>query len=80
VNVTIDGITPDKMHLKLADIGNGGTNLPLAKAAEGNDVKIRRWMRRRRRSILVRGEVCDHAVVKARMTHGRFANVGHPVT
>ena len=40
VNVTIDGITPDKMHLKLADIGNGGTNLPLAKAAEGNDVKI----------------------------------------
>jgi polygalacturonase len=40
VNVTIDGITPDRMHLKLADIGNGGTNLPLAKAAEGNDVKI----------------------------------------
>jgi polygalacturonase len=40
VNVTFDGMTPDKMHLKLADIGNGGTNLPLAKAAEGNDVKI----------------------------------------
>ena len=40
VNVTIKGITPDKMHLKLADIGNGGTNLPLDKAAEGNDVKV----------------------------------------
>lgn len=40
VNVTIDGIAPEMMHLKLADIGNGGTNLPLAKAAEGNDVKI----------------------------------------
>ena len=40
INVTIKGITLDKMHLKLADIGNGGTNLPLEKAAEGNDVKI----------------------------------------
>jgi polygalacturonase len=40
INVTIKGITLDKMHLKLADIGNGGTNLPLDKAAEGNDVKI----------------------------------------
>ncbi|HXE06415.1 MAG TPA: hypothetical protein VN612_00880, partial [Acidobacteriaceae bacterium] len=39
-NVNIDGITPDKLHLKLADIGDGGTNLPLAKAAEGNDVKV----------------------------------------
>ena len=39
-NVTIKGITPDKMHLKLADITNGGTNLPLEKAAEGNDVRI----------------------------------------
>ncbi len=39
-DVTIDGITPDKLHLKLTDIGNGGTNLPLEKAAEGNDVKI----------------------------------------
>jgi polygalacturonase len=39
-NVTIKGITPDKMHLKLADITNGGTNLPLEKAAEGNDVKV----------------------------------------
>jgi len=28
------------MHLKLADIANGGTNLPLEKAAAGNDVKI----------------------------------------
>jgi hypothetical protein len=33
-------MTVDKMHLKLADIGNGGTNLPLEKAAEGNDVKV----------------------------------------
>ena len=40
INVNIDGITADKLHLKLADIGNGGTNLPLAKAAEGNDVKV----------------------------------------
>ena len=40
VNLTIKGITLDKMHLKLADIGNGGTNLPLEKAAEGNDVKV----------------------------------------
>ena len=39
-NVTIDGITPDKLHLKLADIGDAGTNLPLEKAADGNDVKI----------------------------------------
>ena len=39
-NVTIKGITPDKMHLKLADINNGGTNLPLAKGSEGNDVKV----------------------------------------
>ena len=40
VDVTIKGITLDKMHLKLADIGNGGTNLPLDKAAEGNSVKV----------------------------------------
>jgi polygalacturonase len=40
VNLTIKGITLYKMHLKLADIGNGGTNLPLEKAAEGNDVKV----------------------------------------
>lgn len=39
-NVTIKGITLDKMHLKLADINNGGTNLPLEKAAAGNDVKV----------------------------------------
>lgn len=39
-NVTIKGITLDKMHLRLADITNGGTNLPLEKAAEGNDVKV----------------------------------------
>jgi polygalacturonase len=40
VNVTFGGMTLDKMHLKLADISNGGTNLPLEKAAEGNDVKV----------------------------------------
>jgi len=40
INVNFKGMTPDKMHLKLADIGNGGTNLPLEKAAEGNDVKV----------------------------------------
>jgi polygalacturonase len=40
IDVTIKGITLDKMHLKLADIGNGGTNLPLDQAAAGNDVKI----------------------------------------
>jgi polygalacturonase len=40
INVNIKGITPDKLHLKLADITNGGTNLPLGKAAEGNDVKV----------------------------------------
>ena len=48
MDVTIKGITPDKMHLKLADIDNGGTNLPLEKAAEGNDVKVTRWMVRGR--------------------------------
>jgi polygalacturonase len=40
VNVTIQGITLDRMHLKLADIRDDGTNLPLARAAEGNDVKV----------------------------------------
>jgi polygalacturonase len=40
IDVTIKGIAADKVHLKLADINNGGTNLPLAKAAEGNDVKV----------------------------------------
>ncbi len=40
INVTFSGMTLDKMHLKLADISNGGTNLPLEKAAEGNDVKV----------------------------------------
>ncbi len=39
-NVVIKGITLDKMHLKLADIGEYGTNLPLDEAAEGNDVKV----------------------------------------
>jgi polygalacturonase len=39
-DVTIKGITLDKMHLKFADIADGGTNLPLAKAAEGNNVVV----------------------------------------
>ena len=40
INVNVKAITLDKMHLKLVDISNGGTNLPLEKAAEGNDVKV----------------------------------------
>ncbi len=39
-DVTIREITLDKMHLKFADIADGGTNLPLAKAAEGNNVVV----------------------------------------
>ncbi len=39
-NVNIEGETPDKMHLRLADITASATNLPLEKAAEGNDVKV----------------------------------------
>jgi polygalacturonase len=39
-NVTIKGITADKVHLKFADIGDGGTNIPLAEAGAGNEVKV----------------------------------------
>jgi len=39
-DVTIKGITLDKMHLKFADISDDKTSLPLEKAAEGNHVKV----------------------------------------
>jgi polygalacturonase len=39
-DVNIAGITADKVHLKFADIDDGGTNIPLAKAAEGNQVAV----------------------------------------
>ncbi|HEX9200523.1 MAG TPA: glycosyl hydrolase family 28 protein [Acidobacteriaceae bacterium] len=39
-NVTIKGITPDKVHVKLADIVENGTDLPLEKAVTDNDVKV----------------------------------------
>ena len=69
VNVTIDGITLDKMHLKLADITNGGTNLPLEKAAEGNDVKIDAGWEAPDEGLLVRGKVFADAV--------KFEEKGH---
>jgi polygalacturonase len=40
VDVTIQGITADKVHLKFADIGDGGTNIPVAEAGAGNEVKV----------------------------------------
>jgi polygalacturonase len=40
IDVVIRGITLDKMHLKLADIGEYFTNFPLERAAAGNSVKI----------------------------------------
>jgi len=40
VDVTIQGITADKVHLKLADIGDGGTNIPLVEAGAGKEVKV----------------------------------------
>jgi polygalacturonase len=39
-NVNIANETADKIHLRLADIEASATNIPLEKAAEGNDVKI----------------------------------------
>ena len=39
-DVTIQGIAADKVHLKLADVGNGGTNIPLMEAGAGNEVKV----------------------------------------
>lgn len=40
VDVTINRITTDKVHLKFADIGYGGTNIPLKQAGAGNEVKL----------------------------------------
>ncbi len=40
MNVTIDGIPVDKVHLRFADIGDGGTNIPLAEAGKGKEVKV----------------------------------------
>jgi polygalacturonase len=40
IDVVIRGITLDKMHLKLADIGEYFTNFPLERAAAGNSVKV----------------------------------------
>jgi polygalacturonase len=39
-NVTIRGITPDKVHLKLADIATEGTNIPIEKTGGNTDVKV----------------------------------------
>jgi polygalacturonase len=38
-NVTIQGITPDKMHVKLADIVSIGGNIPLQASPTNKDVK-----------------------------------------
>jgi len=40
VDVIIKGITLDKVHLKFAEIGNGGTNIPLAEASADKQVKV----------------------------------------
>ena len=39
-NVTIKGITPDKVHVKLADIVTVGTNIPFGPAGGNKDVKV----------------------------------------
>lgn len=39
-NVNITGITPDKLHLKFADIGVAGTNIPFARAKDQAEVKL----------------------------------------
>ena len=39
-NVHIFGITPDKVHLKLADIVAAGTNIPLEPTGGNKDVKV----------------------------------------
>lgn len=39
-NVTIQGITPDKVHVKLADIAAVGTNIPFEKTGGNSDVKV----------------------------------------
>jgi polygalacturonase len=39
-NVTIKGITPDKVHLKFDDIVAAGTNIPLEPVGGNKDVKL----------------------------------------
>jgi polygalacturonase len=39
-NVTIKGITPDKVHLKFDDIVTAGTNIPLEPVGGNKDVKL----------------------------------------
>jgi polygalacturonase len=39
-NVTIKGITPDKVHVKLANIVTAGTNIPLGPTGGNKDVKV----------------------------------------
>lgn len=36
----VAGVTPAQVHLRFADINDGGTNLPLAQAAAGNAVRL----------------------------------------
>jgi polygalacturonase len=39
-NVNITGLTPDKLHLKFADIGVAGTNIPFARATDQSEIKL----------------------------------------
>jgi polygalacturonase len=39
-NVNITGLTPDKLHLKFADMGVAGTNIPFARAADQSEIKL----------------------------------------
>lgn len=39
-NVNITGLTTDKLHLKFADIGVSGTNIPFARAADQSEIKL----------------------------------------
>jgi polygalacturonase len=39
-NVNIKGITPDKVHVKLANIVTAGTNIPFEKVGGNSDVKV----------------------------------------
>ena len=81
LNVTIKGITPDKMHLKVADITNGGTNLPLEKAADSSDVKVTPDGKARRRShTRAKWEVLADAVNGKPCPAGRAPCVGGVVT
>ena len=65
-DVTIKGITLDKMHLKFADITDGGTNLPLAKAAEGNNVVVTTAPPVRRPRTRAKGSLCRCGEVRRR--------------